>query len=69
MRIVRTFSMDKLERAQSRGKTSETKSMLWRLHLDGFRVKNAHVVSLYISQMDCARGRIYFAREFLKYES
>lgn len=62
MRIVRTFSVDKLERAQSRGKTSETKSMLWRLHFDGFRVKNAHLVSSYISQMDSARAFVFTLR-------
>lgn len=50
MLIVRTFSVDKLERIQSRGKTSETKSIYCfeDYALMGFASKTKHVVSPYI---------------------
>lgn len=73
MRIVRTFSVDKLERIQSLGKTSETKSIhcFEDYASMSFASKTQYVVSPYISRMD--NGRVYFSREFfdlrLRYES
>ena len=72
MRIVRTFSVDKLERIQSRGKTSETKSIhCFEDHASvGFASKMC-TLSPYTFRKWIALSRIYFTREFfdLRYET
>ena len=71
MRIVRTFSVDKFERIQSRGKTSETKSIhCFEDHASvGFASKTC-TLSPYTFRKWIARS-VYFTREFfdLRYET